>query len=372
MKIAKIKGIEIKLHLSTLLIIGLVAFYAADFYYSLAPAAPLIELIIVGLINGIIILFSILAHELTHSLVSQRYGLKVSEIELYVFGGVSKIEQEPATPKSEFVISIVGPISSIILGAIFLIIPYLIPIILPAFLNVTFLYSGITNLGLGIFNLIPAYPVDGGRVLRAILWAKRHDILSATKTASKIGSITAYGLMAYGFIEMIITMNFLSGLWLIIIASFINNQTRHAYIQTLQEMTLSKIRAREFLSVPRIEIPFNTLISEVIRNYFMVYRKAFFPVIQGDNIVGVIHIEDVKKIPIDQRSEYIVGYAMKPASQFPSVTENQSGKDILVKLMQVNVRPHLVAVIDSSQNKILGFIGEEELVSSLSFLSQPV
>ena len=190
MRIGTIKGIKIKLHFSTLFIVGLVGFYSAILYIDLARQANheviLLELVLVFLLNGILILLSILIHELSHSLMALRYGLKVSEIELYLFGGVSKMEEEPKTPKSELLISIIGPISSFVFGASFLVLFFLTPIPLPAWLLVTLFYSGITNIGLGIFNLLPAFPMDGGRVLRAFLWNRRKNLLSATKTASKV------------------------------------------------------------------------------------------------------------------------------------------------------------------------------------------
>ncbi len=371
MKIGKIKGIVISLHISTLLIIGLVGFYAADFYATLTQESNIFNLIIVGLINGLIILFSILIHELTHSLIAQKYGLKVSEIELYLFGGVSKIEQEPNNPKSELVISIFGPISSLLIGAIFLATLFLIPFRINAILIVTLLYSGITNIGLGIFNLIPAYPIDGGRVLRAILWNKRHDMLSATKTASKVGHYIAYGLMGYGFISMLF-FGLLNGLWLVIIASFLNNQSRHAYIQTLNEFTLSKLSVKQLIRFPEVAIPFNKTVSEAIQNYFIPYNKIYFPVIQGENIVGIIHLEDIKRVSISQRDEIIVGYLMKKISQFPTLSQNKTGKDALIELKKMKDRPHLVIIKDNIQNNIIGYIGEDDILTSLKFFQNNI
>ena len=134
-----------------------------SFYQTLVPGTAFLDLIIAGLINCIILLFSIIIHELSHSIIAQKYGLDVSEIELYLFGGVLKIKEEPKTPKSEIVISIVGPLSSLIIGISFLALTFL-PINLPIILIITFLYSGISNVGLAIFNILPAFPFDGGRV----------------------------------------------------------------------------------------------------------------------------------------------------------------------------------------------------------------
>lgn len=365
MKFAKIYGIEIKLHLSTILIIGLVGFYASNFYFSIVPTASLTELLIVGIMSGLIILFSILIHELAHSIVAQKYGLKVSEIELYLFGGVSRIEEEPTTPKSEMIIAVVGPLSSLTIGVIFITFIYSIPIALPAFIFIILFYTGISNISLAIFNLIPAFPIDGGRILRAYLWSRRDNIVSATKTASKIGSFFAYGLIAYGILQIFL-FGFLNGLWLIIIGSFLNKQTTQSYYNVLNEMTLSKLNARDMISMPRLEIPFDMLISDAVKEYFMVYKKSYFPVIQGNRIVGVIHIDDIKKIPLELRSNYIVGYVMKNISNFPMIGELDNGKEALKQIRHLKEKPYLVIVKDDS-GYVLGLIGQDELSLSLRF-----
>lgn len=366
MKIGRVKGIDIKLNISTFLIIGLVGFSAASVYSSLVITPSLIELVTVGLISGVIILLFILIHELMHSLVAQKYGLVVSEIELYLFGGVSKIEKEPETPKSEMVIAVVGPLASVAIGFLFLLVSFLSPIILSPIVYVSLLYTGISNIGLGLFNLIPAFPIDGGRVLRAVLWSRKHDILSATKTASRVGTFFAYGLMAYGVFQTFL-FGFFNGFWLILIGSYLNRQTKQAYIQVKKESMLSSFYAREMISAPRMEIPFDTLVSEAVRDYFKVYKKKHFSVIQGDKIVGVIHTNDISKIPFNQRNQYIVGYVMRSASVFPSIDEREKGSEVMKKLVLMKTNPHLVVVRQTYDEFVLGFIGEDEVVSSLQF-----
>lgn len=366
MKIGRVKGIVLKLHLSTLLIIGLVGISAASFYFTIVLTPSLMELFIVGILSSVIILISILLHELTHSLVAQKYGLIVSEIELFLFGGVSKIEKEPETPKSEMVIAIVGPLSSLIIGFSFLIVVFLSPIILSPIIYVSLLYTGISNIGLGLFNLIPAFPVDGGRVLRAFLWYRRHDILSATKTASRVGSFFAYGLMVYGVLQAFL-FGFFNGFWLVLIGSYLNRQTKQAYIQVKNEAILSTLYAKEIMSIPHLEIPFDTLISDAMKNYFMIYKRLYFSVIQGETIVGVVHINDIKKIPQNQRHQYIVGYVMRKASGFPSIDERETGKEVMRKLVLMKNNPRLVVVKETNDDYVLGFIGEDEIISTIRF-----
>ena len=366
MRIVRIKGIEIKIHLSTLFIVGLVGFYAAAFYINIVSTPSLIELFLVGITSGIIIIVSILLHELAHSLVAQKYGLIVTEIELYIFGGVSKIEKEPETPKSEIIIAAVGPLSSLVIGFVFLLIIFLSPSTLPAIIFVSLFYTGISNISLGLFNLIPAFPIDGGRILRAFLWYRKRDILSATKIASRVGSYLAYGLMAYGFLQIVL-FGFIAGFWLVIIGSYLNRQTKQSYIQVKNMAALSTIYAKEMISVPQIKIPFEMLISDAVSNYFMVYKKSYFSVIQRDKIVGIIHMNDIKKIHNEQREEFIVGYAMKKASGFPTIDEKESGNEVMKKLVRIKEKPQLVVVRGKNDDFILGFIGEDELVSTIKF-----
>lgn len=335
-----------------------------SFYLSLVPGAALSDLIIVGFINGVILLFSILIHELSHSIMAQKYGLNVSEIELFLFGGVSKIEEEPKTPKSEIIISIVGPLSSLLIGTSLLALIFL-PISLPNILLVTLSYSGISNIGLSIFNLLPAFPFDGGRVLRALLWKRKNDFLSATKSASRVGMIFGYGLIFYGFFQ-IFNFGLFNGLWVILIGSFLNSSAKQSYLQTKDEFILSHIKAKDMLSVPNQRIPFNMPVDVALREYFIPYKRSYFPVIQEDDIVGIIYIKDIKKIPIWLKSDFIIGDIMRRISEFPSINDQQSGKEALKKLYK---DPLLLIVKEKNNEEILGYIGKNELITSLEFWS---
>jgi len=367
MYIGTVKGIEIELHLSTLLIVGLVGFYAAQLYYSFTGVFDIISMIIVGLINGLIILGSIIAHELLHSIVSLRHGLNVSKIELYMFGGVSNIEEEPKTPRSETIISGAGPAASLLIGIIFLTL-YFIPTLgfgfsLPPILGVTLWYSGISNTGLGIFNLIPAFPMDGGRVLRAYLWKRRDDLLSATETASKVGYYFGWAMVAYGFIEIIFLPGLFGGFWFIILGFFLSNSSRNAYQQTVYEYKLSKISAGEILTQISETIPFDIKIKDAIQKYFMNYRKSFFAVEKDGEIVGIITIDSIKNIPPNQRPDLIVGKAMKEINNFPNIGESETAKKAFNKIQTEEQKPKIIIVKDNGN--VSGFITENEIRSAI-------
>jgi Zn-dependent protease len=359
-KLGSIHGIKIKFHLSTLLIIGLIGFYSMSFYLTLVPGAALLDLLIAGLINSVMFLFSILFHELSHSILAQKYGLDVSEIELYLFGGVSKIKEEPRTPISEIVISIIGPLTSLIIGISFLTLSFL-PINFPIILIITFLYSGISNIGLSLFNLLPAFPFDGGRVLRAILWKRKNNLLSATKHASTVGIIFGYSLFFFGLYQ-IVTSGLLSGLWLIIIGSFLNSSARKSYLEVKNEFILSQIKVKDIVNILNKGIPLCVPIDVAVKNYFIPYKAAYLSVIKEDNIEGIVFMADIKRIPEWKRSEMLVENIMRKLSEFPSVDEQQSGKEVFKKLYE---DPLLLVVKGKSNKDTLGFIGKEELLNSI-------
>lgn len=369
-KLGKIRNIIISVHISTLVIVALVGFYAANFYSSISPNVLITELIIVGIINGIVMLASILVHELAHSLWAQKYGLEVSEIELHLFGGVSKMEQEPDNPKNELVISAVGPLSSLLIGASLLAL-FFSGLSFPNFVRVTLLYSGISNIGLGIFNFLPAFPMDGGRVLRAYLWNRRDDMLSATKTSTRIGSFIGYGMILFGFFQTVF-FGLLGGFWLIIIGMFLNSTSKKAYIQTFYQLQLAQIKADEILRTPKLAIPFNTLVDDAVKYYFMVYRYPYFPITKNGRIIGIVHINDIQEIPVERRRQHIIGYLMKDIEEFPKININDKGDDVLRKLRKDEEEPLLGVVVDkdefTEQEYIAGFIGEEDLNSALKYM----
>ncbi|MFX1385852.1 MAG: site-2 protease family protein [Promethearchaeota archaeon] len=360
MNIGNIHGIKIKLHLSTLLIIGLIGFYSTSFYLTLILGATLLELVLVGLINSVIFLCSILIHELSHSIIAQKYGHNVSEIELYLFGAVSKLEEELQTPISEIIISIVGPLSSLIIGISLLALLFL-PINLPNILIITFLYSGISNIGLCIFNLLPAFPFDGGRVLRALLWKRKNDLLAATKFASTVGVIFGYGLIFYGFFQ-VLNFGLLSGLWLIIIGSFLNSTAKKSYLEIKNEFILTHIKVKDIVNILNKGIPFNVPIDVAVEKFFNPYKTAYLPVIKEDNIIGIVFNTDIERIPEWKRAEMKINDIMRRLSEFPSIDEQQSGKEVFKKLYE---DPLLLIVKGKNNEETLGFIGKNELLNSI-------
>jgi len=279
---------------------------------------------------------------------------------------VSKIEEEPRTAKSEYIISFVGPLSSLVLGVLFLAFFIFTPINLPVWLFAILLFSGISNIALGFFNLLPAFPMDGGRILRAFLWKKRKNLLSATKTASRVGIFIGYSLMAYGIIQIFL-LGIFGGFWLILMGSFLRKSAKKSYIQTVNEVALSNINIRDILDPLKLEIPFDMLISDALREYFIMYKKSKFPVVRESKITGLIDLNDIEKIPPEQRSRLVVRNAERKLSEYLSISIDENGKEAMRKLMGISKKPRVLAVKEEVNNNVIGFIDEPDLYLALKF-----
>lgn len=327
LQVAKVKGIPIKLHFTLAIVFALIAWTLAVNYMPLFyPGLPQSAYWTMGILGAIVLFVSVLLHELSHSIVAKRYGYKVRQIVLFVFGGVSDIRDEPKEEyKKEFTIAIVGPISSFVLAGLFAAVWFVLvqtgitaigqtdaslfalppppqqqeqaQRLLPSMISDeevaltiaqgVMRYGIIVNILLGGFNLLPAFPLDGGRVLRAGLMRWRGNYHEATKTAVRIGTGISYGLMAFGFLT-IFTGSFTGGIWLILIAWFLQSGAQ-SYLQQ-HEITsaLSGVRLYQIMNTQFIAVTPNTNIKEVLEDYFNIHRKSELPVVEKvvDDTVG--------------------------------------------------------------------------------------
>jgi predicted transcriptional regulator len=206
--------------------------------------------------------------------------------------------------------------------------------------------------------------MDGGRILRSILWKKKDSLLEATKTASNVGKYLGYGLVGLGFIEMLL-IGFTGGFWLVIIGSFISSSAKRSYIRTVYEVKLSKLNASEISSSIDVSIPDDINLSDAVSNYFMHYKRSYFPVKSGEKLTGLIDINSIKNIPMAARSQKTVQEVMMDLNDFPAVAENESGKKAFKKMQQLEDKPPLVVVRSEEDNKVKGFITQSEIENAL-------
>ena len=309
--IGRIAGIRVRVDWTWSIIFVLVTVSLAVGYFPVVfPGLSTAVYWGLGVISSLLLFASVLAHELAHSIVATREGLPVESITLFVFGGVSQIEEEPRTAGDEFRMAIVGPATSLVLGGIFYgVYLALLPASGPA--AAVAQYLGIINIALGVFNLLPGFPLDGGRVLRAILWGATGNLRRSTRIASLVGQGFAFLLIFTG-IALLFSGNFLAGIWLAFIGWFLNNAAIASYRELIMRQALEGVQVRRLMATDVDRIPEDLTIEQVIDQHILSGRQHAYPVTDDGRLVGLICLHDIRQVPKDQRATRRVSEAMTP------------------------------------------------------------
>lgn len=369
LQIFTIKKIPIKLHFTLIIVFFLISWtLATGFMPHYYPNLTTSQYWMMGIIGAMILFVSILLHELSHSLLSIRYGIHVNQIILFIFGGISDIKDETKEFKKEFKIAVVGPITSYALSGLFWIL-----FILVSFLNDNqqnignslssvegiLLYSSMVNLIIGSFNLIPAFPLDGGRMLRAGLTKWKNDFDLATGIASKIGIAISFGIIGLGFIA-ILKGSFLSGFWLIIIGWFINSGAQTYLDQNELSTRVKGIKLREIMNINFIAVNPDLKMSELIRDYFNVYWKSAFPVINGDKrLVGMITTDAISKKNRIENEDKKVSEMMIPVSELIVMSPDKEVNDALKQLFRKRMSR---VFIEDKESQLVGLVSKSDIL----------
>ena len=250
-----------------------------------------------GVVGVVGLLCSIVLHEFSHSLVARRYGMPIHGISLFIFGGVAEMHEEPPNAKSEFMMAIAGPVMSVVLAVLFYRL-YLFtdgaawPRPVPAVLFYLTYLNGL----LAGFNLVPAFPLDGGRVLRAALWGWRGDIDWATRIAARIGS--GFGAFLAGLgVYFILTGRVIGGLWWILIGAFLHNAAMGSYRQLLMRERAGGQRVRDLMTTTPVTVEADLSVGEWVRNYVYKFHFQMYPVMEEGALAGCVHSRDLRGVP---------------------------------------------------------------------------
>jgi len=315
-----------------------------------------------GVFGAIGLFLSVIVHELAHSLVARRFGLPMKGITLFLFGGVAEMEDEPPGPKAEFLMALAGPGMSVIIGLVLLgVLALSRGAAWPDPVYGVVSYLGFINLVLAAFNLLPAFPLDGGRLLRAALWGRMGDLRRSTRIASRVGSLFGFGLIGVGVV-FFIRGALIGGIWWFLIGLFVRQSASGAYQNVLVRGVLHGETVRRFMNDDPITVPSSITIAELVEDY--VYRHHFkmFPVVDGEELRGCITTGDVKGIPRERWSEERVVEHLEPCS-----TENavQPETDALtaLKLMRDTKKSRLLVVQDG---RIVGVLTLKDLMEYLA------
>lgn len=298
----------------------------------------------VAVAAGVLLLASILVHELAHALVGRAYGTPVRSITLFIFGGVTDIEREPSSPRAEFFMALVGPLTSFAVGIAFIALARLLvggelltlaetdPAAALAAMGpvATLLFwIGPLNILLAIFNMVPGYPLDGGRVLRAALWSLTGNLQRATLWASRAGQLFAWALIIIGITMMFGTVwpvlggGLTQGLWLAFIGWFLHSAAVMGYRQLVIRSVLEDVPVTAVMGPPAAMVTPEMSLQQLVDDYVMRSDQLAFPVSRGDGLLGIVSLTDVRKIPRDQWSSTRVSEVMTPANRLHTVQPEQ-------------------------------------------------
>lgn len=359
-RIGRIKGIDINIDPSWLIIFGLITFSLGGVYFPREyPRWPHWLHLVTGLITSILFFASVLGHELAHSLVAIRQGEKVRSITLFIFGGAAEITEEPDRPRKEFLVAIVGPLSSLGIALMFMGLWLVLrPINEPA--SAVARYLAFINIILAIFNLIPGFPMDGGRVLRSIIWGATGNLRRATRIASSIGQMIAF-LLIFGGLWQMFSGAFLGGLWFVFIGWFLHHAAVTGYHQVVMRDMLKGIRAEDLMIRDFEKVPSNLNVLLLIDEYILRGRGRAFLVMDNGELEGIVCLDDVKKVPIQERSSTLVKDIMTPKDQLDIVSPEDEGTSVLARLNAKNV--HQLPVVENE--KVKGMLCRSDIIRYL-------
>ena len=384
-RLGKVFGVNVNIDWSWLLIFALVTWSLASTFIQAHPEWSPVTQFGLALMAALLFFLSVLAHELAHSLVANARKHTVRSITMFLFGGVSNIQKEPTTPWNEFIITIVGPLTSFILGGLFILlgtrgailngVSMSKPVVLLSRLgplSTMFLWLGSVNILLGFFNLIPGFPLDGGRVLRSILWGLTNDLVKATRWAAWVGQFVAWMLILAG-IAMIFgtTIPFLgtgvfSGMWTIFIGWFLQNAAAQSYRRILVQDVLEDVPVKRMMLTEVPTVPANMSVQDLINHHIVGSDNRAFLVSEGAEPVGLVTVDDVRNLVPEKRADTPVREIMTPSKKLETVTPEENVSAAFDRLQNKDIRQLLVM----QGNKIVGLLRRNDIVRWLELQSQ--
>ncbi|MFV2090326.1 MAG: site-2 protease family protein [Pseudomonadales bacterium] len=308
--------IEIRLDHSVMFIFGLIVYsLGTGVFPDWHPQWQAVTAWLTALGAGLLFFASLLAHELSHSLVARRYGIRVPRITLFLFGGMAEIESEAETPAAEFTIAIAGPLMSlaIAIGCMFVVANALGTTALEQVVSdpergmealnpllTISLWLGSVNFMLAIFNMVPGFPLDGGRVARAIIWRVTGDRMRATRQASTAGKWFGWIIMGLGLWELL-ALKSIGGLWLILIGWFLSHLATQSYVQAFTQRILEPLKVRDIMRTHFESVPVEMNVGEFVNDCLLKSNQMLWPVMEGGRCIGTVSLDEVLPLPVEDR-----------------------------------------------------------------------
>jgi Zn-dependent protease/predicted transcriptional regulator len=356
----RVAGIPVRVHVSWLVIYGLLAWSLSVGYFpQVLPDMPVRAHWVSGLVAALLLFVSVFVHELSHSVVARSRGLPVRAITLHIFGGVSELEREPDTPGLEFWMALAGPLTSFVLGGLAFAAAGLADA-RPALVAIL-RYLAVVNVMVGLFNLVPGFPLDGGRVLRAVLWRARGDLQWATRVASRAGSTVGLILMGLGVLRAL-TGDFFGGLWFVLIGLFLRQAAEGSYRQLVLRRALGPLAVRDVMTREVVHVAPDLSVARAVSDYFWRYHVTSFPVLDGGRVVGLLSIHGVGEVPQDRWERTVVREVMLPLTEALSASPDDRVPAALDKLSRNGLGR--LAVLD--HGRLAGYLSLKDVMHALT------
>lgn len=362
LSLGRIFGIPIRLHYTWFLIFVLITVALLTYF---PQAYPLWQRITLGIVASLLFFISITAHELAHSLMAINNGIPVKNITLFVFGGVSQITKEATRPIVELLVAVVGPLSSLIIAGIFYGLHSML-ITLAKLGSGSIIVTGLDwlayiNVMLALFNLVPGFPLDGGRVFRALLWMGTGDYSRATRIAALTGRGIGFLFIFGGILVMIVAGQWFAGLWLAFIGWFLENAAAASHRQALLREALHGFTVRDIMSADRPFVTQQLSVGQLVRDYILPTGRRCFLVLEDSQLQGIVTLYNIKQVPQERWDSTRITEIMTPASKLKTAHPNQPAVSLLEQMDEWNINQ--MPVLEGEQ--VIGMVGRDGLIRFL-------
>lgn len=360
LRLGKLAGIDIYVHMSWFIILVLLTWSLAQSWFAqYFPDWSMMRYWVAAFISALLLFICVLIHELAHALVARTSGQTVKDITLFIFGGVANIEEDMKHPGVDFRVAIAGPIASFLLAGV----TFLLALPLRGSNTTTEAvldYLIISNLLLGAFNLLPGFPLDGGRVLRSIIWMVTGNFRRATRIASYTGQACAYLFILLGIVEFF-RGNFFNGLWVAFIGWFLLNAAQTINNQVELQSALRGVLVKQVMDSHPITVPANISVQKLVNEYFLPQGLHAAPVTHGDYLAGLITLSDIMQIERERWSYTPVGHVMRLAEQISTATANQP----LLEVLQIMGTQNINQIPIVQDGRLIGLLSREAIIRYL-------
>ena len=356
--IGRIFGIPIRIHNSWFLLFILISWSLASQYLPQRYTSwTITQYWLVAVATSLLLFASVLLHELAHALVALSRGIPVHDIVLFIFGGVAELTEEPEDPRSEFTMAVAGPLTSFVLAFLFLI-AWFVSLKYNPFIAALSIYLAGTNASLGAFNLIPGFPLDGGRVLRSVLWAVTGDINRATRWATGMGQAVAYLFITIGVLQ-VIQRRWIDGIWLAFIGWFLENAAQTSYRQIVLRQFLMGHQVRQAMTGQCYPLAPNMTLDTLVRDYIVPLGFGCFPVVSEGTTQGIVSLPLVRKVPEASWPQVTVRAVMFPLDR----VESLSPGDNLWKAMTKMSAGKMEQLPVTEHGQFLGILTHDDILA---------